>query len=264
MNSSEEIAALAGDPNFMASLARGLVVIQAFSAERPTMTVSQISQKTDIPRAAVRRCLYTLGKMGFVNNQDGGAFSLRPKVLLLGHGYFASSSLSQAAGPILNRLSEPLDESSSVSVLDGDDILYIARAQTKRLMAMHLDVGSRLPAIYTSMGRVLIAALPKQEQEQYLARARYIQYTPHSLMDAKALAQELQQVRTQGFSIIDQELEAGVRSVALPVLGRDGRPTAAMSVGVHAQRVSINEMKEKILPALQEAVSELTLLSKTL
>ncbi|AEC19192.1 IclR family transcriptional regulator [Pusillimonas sp. T7-7] len=264
MNSAEEIAALAGDPNFMASLARGLVVIRAFSAERPHMTVSQVSQKTGIPRAAVRRCLYTLCKMEFVDSLEGGMFGLRPRVLLLGHGYFASSSLRQAAEPILNRLSGPLDESSSVSVLDGDDILYIARAQTKRLMAMHLDVGSRLPAIYTSMGRVLIAALPEQEQEQYLARARYIQYTPHSLVDAKALVQELQQVRAQGFSIIDQELEAGVRSIALPVMGRDGRPKAAMSVGVHAQRVTIHEMKEKILPALQEAVTELTLLSKTI
>src|SRR5690606_38480168 len=198
------------------------------------------------------------------NKSDGVAFRLAPIVRVVGHGLFLSASLSQAAGPILYRLREPLEEPGSVSVLDGNDILYIARAQTKRLMAMHLDVGSRLPAIYTSMGRVLIAALPEQEQERYLARARYIQYTPHSLMDAKALAQELQQVRVQGFSIIDQDLEAGVRSVALPVPGRDGRPKAAMSVGVHAQRVSINEMKEKILPALKEAVSELTLLSKTL
>ncbi|NYT86732.1 helix-turn-helix domain-containing protein [Pusillimonas harenae] len=248
----------------MMSLARGLVVIRAFSAERPNMTVSQISQKTGIPRAAVRRCLYTLDKMGFVASVDGGAFNLRPRVLLLGHGYFASSSLSQAAGPILNRLSGPLDESSSVSVLDGDEILYIARAQTKRLMAMHLDVGSRLPAIYTSMGRVLIASLPYHEQEQYMARAKYIQYTPHSLTDATALAQELEQIRAQGFAVIDQELEAGVRSIALPIMGRDGRPMSAMSVGVHAQRMSIDDMKEKILPALQEAATELTILSKTL
>src|SRR3546814_11024155 len=142
----------------MASLARGLVVIRAFSAERPHMTVSQVSQKTGIPRAAVRRCLYTLCKMEFVDSLEGGMFGLRPRVLLLGHGYFASSSLRQAAEPLLNRLCGPLDESSSDSVLDGDDILCIPPAQTKRLRALHLDVGRRLHSPYTPLVRILIPA----------------------------------------------------------------------------------------------------------
>src|SRR3546814_10821164 len=119
-------------PNFLSLRARCLLAIRALSAERPNMPVSQVSQITGLPRAAVRRYLYTLCKMEFVDSLEGGMFGLRPRVLLLGHGYFASSSPRQAAEPILNRLSGPLDESSSVSVLDGDDILYIARAQTKR------------------------------------------------------------------------------------------------------------------------------------
>ncbi len=158
-------------------LARGLVVIQAFSDQRPSMTVSQISQKTRIPRAAVRRCLYTLEKMGFVSSEEGGSFCLRPRVLSLGHAYFASTPLSRAAEPVLRRLSKPLNESSAVSILDGDDILYIARASTKRLMAVYLDVGSRLPASYTAMGRVLLAHLPEDEREAHLKRASFYQHT---------------------------------------------------------------------------------------
>lgn len=264
MPQEQPIDAPASDPNFMMSLARGLSVIQAFSEQRPSMTVSQISQRTGISRAAVRRCLYTLDKLGFVNSLDGGVFSLRPRVLLLGQACLTSIPFARAAEPVLNRLSEPLNESSSVSVLDGNEVLYVARAQTKRLMAMHLDVGSRLPAIYTAMGRVLIAALPSAERETYITNANYNQHTAHSIMNRQTLGEALGVVREQGYCIVDQELEEGVRSIAVPVTGRDGAVIAAMSVGVHAQRMGIEAMESQILPALKNAAQELSLLGEGL
>ena len=135
-----------GDPNFMASLARGLEVIQAFTPQRPLLSISQISQKTGIPRAAVRRCLYTLSKLGFVYAEDGKNFQLRPKILALGHAWLASTPLARSAQPVLKHLSEMLNESCSIATLDGDDILYIARASSSRIMTIDLDIGSRLPA----------------------------------------------------------------------------------------------------------------------
>ena len=161
-----------GDPNFMTSLARGLIVIQAFSQASPQMTISQLSVKTGLSRAAVRRCLYTLTKLGFAGAEDGSRYSLRPRLLSLSQTYTASSTLSNAAQPILERMSGMLRESFSVATLDGDEIVYVARAAGAGVMtAVDLHVGSRLPAYCTSMGRVLLAYLPQEEQEAYLARA---------------------------------------------------------------------------------------------
>ena len=249
-----------GDPNFMSSLARGLTVIQAFSSHRRLMSISQISQKTGIPRAAVRRCLYTLSQLGFVGSEDGRSFYLRPRILSLSHNYLASTPLAKASLPVLRHVSQLLQESSSIAVLDGDEILYIARASTTRIMTVDLDIGSRLPAMYTSMGRVLIAHLPEDEREAYLDRTKIIQYTPHTLTTKEDLRMELAAIREQGFAIIDQELELALRSVALPIMGVDQRPVAALNAGLHAVRASIPEIKKRILPVLQEAVSELSLL----
>ncbi len=159
-----------GDPNFMASLARGLEVIQAFTPQRPLLSISQISQKTGIPRAAVRRCLYTLSKLGFVYAEDGKNFQLRPRILALGHAWLASTPLARSAQPVLRHLSEMLNESCSIATLDGDDILYIARASSSRIMTIDLDIGSRLPAWATSMGRVLLSHQPEEKLNDMLAR----------------------------------------------------------------------------------------------
>ncbi|STV09961.1 Pca regulon regulatory protein PcaR [Klebsiella pneumoniae] len=156
-----------GDPNFMASLARGLEVIQAFTPQRPLLSISQISQKTGIPRAAVRRCLYTLSKLGFVYAEDGKNFQLRPRILALGHAWLASTPLARSAQPVLRHLSEMLNESCSIATLDGDDILYIARASSSRIMTIDLDIGSRLPAWATSMGRVLLSHQPEEKAQRY-------------------------------------------------------------------------------------------------
>ncbi len=257
---AEEIAAQAGDPNFMASLARGLAVIQAFSQQRGLMSTSQISQRTGIPRAAVRRCLYTLNKLGFVSSADGTNFSVRPRILSLGHAYLASAPFGKAAKLVLQDLSKRLHESSSIAILDGDDILYISRAPTSRIMSIDLDIGSRLPAIFTSMGRVLLAHLPVQEQQAHLQRAKRVQYTENTLLTIEALRRELALVREQGYSIIDQELEMGLLSIAVPIKAPDGTVVAAINIGAHAARISIEGMKQQILPELRNAACELALL----
>ena len=166
-----------GDPNFMTSLARGLIVIQAFTQQTPQMTISQLSLKTGLSRAAVRRCLYTLTKLGFAGAEDGSRYGLRPRMLTLSNTYTASNALSTSAQPILERMSAAFHESFSVATLDGDDIVYIARTTVSRVMAVDLHIGSRLPAYCTSMGRVLLAYQPAEQIEKYLAR---VVLTPHT------------------------------------------------------------------------------------
>jgi IclR family transcriptional regulator, pca regulon regulatory protein len=246
-------AAPAGDPNFMTSLERGLAVLQAFSQERRVLTTSQISQRTGIPRAAVRRCLYTLAKLGFVAEEDNRLFSLRPRVLKLGHGYLASTPLAHAAQPVLRHLSSTLNESSSVAILDGDDILYIARASTSRIMSIDLHIGSRLPAYCTSMGRVLLAQLSEQAIDAYLDRTKRIQYTARTIVSPDGLRSTLESVRANGYALVDQELEIGLRSIAVPIRTGRGELIAALSLSVATQRMSRDEVIARLLPELETA-----------
>lgn len=249
-----------GDPNFMASLARGLEVIQAFTPQRRLLSISQISQKTGIPRAAVRRCLYTLGKLGFVYAEDGKNYQLRPRILSLGHAYLASTPLARAAQPVLKQLSEMLNESCSIATLDGDDILYIARASSSRIMTIDLDIGSRLPAWSTSMGRVLLSYLPEEQLNALLGRITMIRYTPQTVDSVAKLREELKRVRQQGYALNDQELEMGLRSIAVPLMNPQGGVEAALNVGVHAGQVTAEELRTRVLPELQNAARELALL----
>lgn len=254
-------AGSAGDPNFMTSLERGLAVLQAFSQERRVLTTSQISQRTGIPRAAVRRCLYTLAKLGFVAEDQNRLFSLRPRVLKLGHAYLAGTPLAHAAQPVLRHISRALNESASVAILDGDEILYIARAPVSRIMSIDIHVGTRLPAFCTSMGRVLLAHCSAEAVEAYLDRAKLIQYTPRTIVSREGLRGTLDSVRANGYSLVDQELEIGLRSIAVPIYGTDGKAVAALNVGVQAARISIAEMESRILPVLREGAQELALLA---
>ena len=260
-SASEAASTSAGDPNFMTSLERGLAVLQAFSQERRVLTTSQISQRTGIPRAAVRRCLYTLTKLGFVTEEDNRLFSLRPRVLKLGHAYLATTPLAHAAQPVLRHISTTLNESSSVAILDGDEILYIARASTSRIMSIDLHIGSRLPAYCTSMGRVLLAHFSDEALDAYLDRTKLIQYTPRTIVSRDGLRSTLESVRTNGYALVDQELEIGLRSIAVPILGVGRQVTAALNVGVQAARVSTAEMESRILPVLREGAQELALLA---
>jgi IclR family pca regulon transcriptional regulator len=205
----------AGDPNFMTSLARGLAVIQAFSQRRHHLTISQVSTTTGLSRAAVRRCLYTLAKLGFAGSDDNRQFFLRPRILALGHSYISSMPLATAAQPVLEHISHLLHESCSIATLDA-----------------------------------------------VLARIEFKRFTERTIVNPAKLTQVLRQIRRDGYSIIDQELEHGLRSMAVPIQNPGGKVVAALNIGAHAQRVSIQEMQTKFLPHLRAAAQELCLLLK--
>jgi IclR family pca regulon transcriptional regulator len=257
---SAQIDEYSGDPNFMTSLARGLAVIQAFSQRQRELTVSQISAKTGFSRAAVRRCLYTLAKLGFAASDDSRHFHLRPRVLALGHSYISSMPLAAMAQPVLEEVSRILHESCSIATLDRTDIVYIARANVTRIMSIDLVVGSRLPAFCTSMGRVLMADLPLEKLDEFLARVEFKRHTERTVANADKLRQILRLVQRNGYSIVDQELESGLRSMAVPIRGPAGRVVAALNVGAHAQRVSIQDLQVRFLPHLKAAAQELSLI----
>ena len=259
---SSQIDVFEGDPNFMTSLARGLAVIQAFSQRKLPITISQISNKTGFSRAAVRRCLYTLKQLGFAGSDDGRHFFLRPRILALGHSYISSMPLATAAQPVLEHISHLLHESCSIATLDGVEIVYIARANMTRIMSIDLGVGTRLPAFCTSMGRVLLANLPPEELEAFLGRAQFTRFTERTIINAQKLRQALRIVQRNGFSIVDQELEHGLRSMAVPVQNPGGKVAAALNIGAHAQRVSIQTMQSVFLPHLRAAAQELGMLLK--
>jgi IclR family pca regulon transcriptional regulator len=249
-----------GDPNFMTSLARGLAVIRGFSQHRKKLSIAQISHHTGIPRAAVRRCLHTLARLGYVSI-DGRDFSLRPKILTLGHAYLSSTPLSASAQPLLDRVATAVHESCSLTILEEDEILYVARsAATTRIMSVDLSIGSRLPAYCTSMGRVLLAGLSPAELAAYFGRVKLVPYTQHTLTTRDKLQKALEAVRQGGFSIVDQELEVGLRSIAVPVKDGRDKAVAAVNIGAQASRASSRHMEQQFLPHLQAAARELGML----
>lgn len=255
---AKRIEEFAGDPNFMTSLARGLAVINAFQERKRHLTIAQISHRTEIPRAAVRRCLYSLMKLGYVTT-DGRTYSLLPKVLTLGHAYLSSTPLAVSAQPFLDRLSEQLHEACNLATLEGEQVLYIARsAIPQRLISVDLSVGSRLPAYCTSMGRILLAALDDDQLQDYLAHSEMQPKTSRTLHTPDALWECLQRVRHQGWCIVDQELEQGLRSLAVPVYDSAGHVLAAMNISTHAARVPAAELEKRYLPLMLSASRELS------
>jgi len=255
---AEQIDALT-DPSFMTSLARGLAVVQAFSDSRKPQTIAQISQKTGIPRAAVRRCLFTLQQLGYVDAELNN-FSLRPKVLTLGYSYLSSTPLTVSSQPYLNAISRDLGESCSIAVLDDGEVLYVARSAASRVMSVALNTGSRLPAYCTSLGRVMLAYLPPDQLDAYFARARLRPMTEKTVTNQKRLRELLAGVRQDGYAINDEELELGLRSIAVPVRGASGQVVAALNIGAQAARVSVERMREQFLPVLLRGAQELSVL----
>ena len=253
---AEEAPAADRDPNFMTSLARGLVVIRAFTDRTPRLSIAEVARADGLPRAAARRCLHTLQRLGYVGS-DGRSFYLKPKILSLGYAFLSSTPLSGTLQPFLERVSERLHESSSAGVLDEGDLVYIARAQTKRIMSVGLSVGSRLPAHCTSMGRVLLAHLPPEDLERQLAQVPLRAMTDRTVTDPAELRRILVQTRVRGHALVDQELEIGLRSLSVPVLSAAGQVVAAMNVSAQAQRVGRREMESRFLPELQAAAAEL-------
>jgi IclR family transcriptional regulator, pca regulon regulatory protein len=246
----------ARNSEFVQSLDRGLAVIRAFGPDRERLSLSDVARATGLTRAAARRFLLTLVKLGYVRN-EGREFSLRPRVLELGYAYLSGLALPEVAAPHLEELVAKLHESSSISVLDGHHIVYVVRVPTKRIMTVAISVGTRFPAFVTSMGRVLLAALPDDQFERYLAEATFEQFTARTVTDPGRLRAIVREVARQGYAIVDQELEEGLRAVAAPIRGGAGVGTAAINVSAHASRVSMAAMRSEILPALLKTVRQI-------
>ncbi|MGW3647521.1 IclR family transcriptional regulator domain-containing protein [Streptomyces sp. NPDC000878] len=250
------MSAAARAPHFVRSFERGLAVIRAFDAEHPALTLSEVARACELTRAAARRFLLTLADLGYVHS-DGRLFRLTPRVLELGYAYLAAFTLPQIAEPHLEQLVAQVRESSSLCVLDGDDIVYVARVPTRRIMTAAITVGTRFPAHVTSVGRVILAHLPEEELDARLARADLRPLTDRTITSTAVLRTELQRVRRQGYAVVDQELEEGLRSVAAPVRDRDGEVVAGVNIPVHAGRNSVESVRRDLLPHLLATVARI-------
>lgn len=241
---------------YVQSFARGLSVIRAFGPQRPQMTLSEVAAACGLTRAGARRILLTLVHLGYVA-MDERKFALTPRILELGYSYLSATPLWDLALPYMEDVAETTRESCSVSVLDGTDIVYILRLSTHKVMSINLSVGSRLPAWVTSMGRVLLAGLPPAEQDRVLAASDIRAHTPHTVTDLPGLKRILAQVRADGYACVVQELEPGLQSVAVPIVGRGGRVVGAMNVSGHANRYSREAMLDAFLPPLRRAAEQI-------
>ncbi len=239
------------DSDFVQSLDRGLAVIRSFGPDRERLSLSEVARATGLTRAATRRFLLTLVKLGYVRH-DGREFSLRPRVLELGYAYLSGLALPEIAAPHLEELVAKVRESSSISVLDGQHIVYVARVPTKRIMTVAISVGTRFPAYAASMGRVLLAGLTDEDLDRHLAEADLESFTSGTVTDPARLREIVRETGRVGYSIVDQELEEGLRAIAAPIHSSDGAVTAAINLAVHASRVSMAAMRSELLPALLE------------
>lgn len=242
--------------DIMGGLAKGLAVIETFTAERPRQSIAEVSAASGLDRATARRCLLTLAHLNYAD-YDGKFFTLTPRVLRLGTACLAAMPLPQIVQPVLDQLSQKIGESSSVAILDGMEIVYVARAAQKKLMAIALMPGSRLPAHCTSMGRVMLAALPEYEARSLLGEGPLPIRTPYGLSDPQEVMALLPQIREQGFAVIDQEVEIGLQSVAVPLTNARGQVIAALNVGFPAGSVPAPEQAQLYLPDLLSMARDL-------
>jgi IclR family pca regulon transcriptional regulator len=257
--SATPIASGAPEPkgrDHVEGLARGLAVMKAFDAAHPRLTLSEAARIVGLSRASVRRALLTLQSLGYVES-DGRAFNLSPQVLTLAQAWLSSSPVPRVAQGFLEKVSETLGQSCSLSILHGDEVIYIARSTRKRIGSLHRDVGAHLPAHCTSMGRVLVAALPDAERERFLAGAELTRFTPYTVTETGGLRTILDRVRRQGYSLVDQELEIGLKSIAIPVANASGRTIAAMNVSDQGGTIAKKQMVETYLPALRDAAAKM-------
>jgi len=242
---------------YVQSFARGLAVIRSFSARAPQQTLSEVAQRTGLTRAGARRILLTLESLGYVASQ-GRQFSLTAKILDLGFAYLSSLPLWNLAEPVMEALVEELKESCSAAVLDGADIVYVLRIPTHKIMSINLGIGSRLPAAATSMGRILLAALPPEALDALLRAHPLRAHTARTITERTRFERELERVRAQGWCLVDQELEEGLVSLAVPIRDRAGRVIAAMNVSGQVMRTSPATMVEHFLPKLQGTATQIS------
>lgn len=239
----------AGGGEFVQAFARGLAVIRAFDAAHPALSLAEVARRAGIPRAAARRFLHTLETLGYVRS-DAGAFALTPRVLELGFSYLSALSLPEIVQPHLERLSREVGESVSAAVLDGTDIVYVARVPTRRIMSVAITIGTRLPAFATSMGRVLLAGLPDEERRSALDALALAPLTDRTVATRDALEAELSRVRSQGWAIVDGELESGLRAVAAPLHDRHGAVVAAVNISTSPAREPLEAVRDAYVPQL--------------
>jgi len=254
--SQEVLANQAGNPDFVLSLARGLKVIESFAGYKDGRSIVEIAQATSLSRASIRRILLTLVLLGYVE-RSRQVYKLKAQILRLGFSYLSASSIVEAAQPVLERVAEICHESSSMSMLDGGEIVYVARSAASRVLAAGLSVGSRLPAYCTSMGRVLLASLPDPELDTYFRTLKPKAYTTKTIVKIPELRKAVLDARNRGYAIVNEELEEGLRSVAIPVYTHSNRVVAAINIGTHVSRVDHNTLVKACLPALRDAARTL-------
>jgi IclR family pca regulon transcriptional regulator len=243
------------DRDFVQSLERGLAVIQAFSDERPALTAVRIAELTNLSRAACRRFLVTLERLGYVSRDQSGLYRLTPAVLRLGYAYLSSQDLPQIVRPHCQALAGEHRVSSSFGVLEGADLVFLVRALPPGYLATRFGVGSRLPAWSCAMGRVVLGGLSDAELQAHLASAQLAPFTPKTVTDPAALTELIGQVRSQGYCLLDQEVDLGVRALALPIQSRPGKLEGSICIGVYDTRVSPQEVISRHLRPLQEAAT---------
>ena len=239
------------------SLVRGLDVILAFSKHRPRMTLSQVAEATGLSRPTARRILLTLEAHGYARS-DGKAFALTPRVLALGYAYLSSLNLTEIAQPHLERVVEQTHEGCSLSTLDETDVVYVTRVPTHRITSLTLATGTRLPAHATSMGHVLLAGLGEAELERYLAQAELRRLAPNTITRREDLVARLELVRRQGYAIVDQELEQGLRSVAAPVNDANGRVIAAVALSTMTATTDAETFRTHHVNAILDAARQIS------
>ena len=242
-------------PEFVTALARGLNVLTAFGRSPRRMTLSQVAEATDLSRGTARRFLLTLQELNFVGS-DGKLYWLTPKVLQFSNAYLSTFGLSEAGRTAIRSLTEKIGESSSMAVLDGHDVVYVARVETRRIFSSGLEVGSRLPAFCSSLGRVLLSGLSDEELDHWLAEETFAPQSPRTITDRAKVRQKVLEARRLQYALIDSEMEVGVRSIAVPICDRAGDTIAALNIGTTAARASLDHMRKVFLPALREAARE--------
>jgi IclR family pca regulon transcriptional regulator len=241
----------------MTTLAKGFAVLALFGRERPSLTLSQAAAATELSRATARRILRTLAGLGYLE-QQGRQFSLAPGILKLGFSYLAAQNWIERARPTMKMLSERFHESCSAAILQGTDVVYVARVPAGRIMSVAISVGTRLPALHTAIGRIQLGFLDDNELWRRIKSVRLEPLTPSTIIDVQALYERIRADHEQGFSMVDEELERGLRSIAVPILDRANQAVAALNISTHSTRTTRNEMREQFLPALREAAGEIT------
>ncbi|MDN4492687.1 IclR family transcriptional regulator domain-containing protein [Ureibacillus aquaedulcis] len=238
--------------DYVQSLDRGLQVLQSFTTENQLLSVSEVASITGLSRPTARRILLTLEYLGFVF-ANHGKYALTPKIVTLSNAYLSAQSSSwQFAIPFMQNFANTTGESSSISILDGDKIIYVARVSKKRIMSINLDIGSQLPAFATSMGQVLLAHLPEGELREILKDLNLVKFTENTVESKEELITILKDVQEKGWAGVDQQFENGLRSIAVPIINQQGKVVAAINCSVHAGRVSTEELRNNFLPLLKE------------